>query len=232
MRIKNVVKVMNFHSLLRVDSARKKAEKYFQTESELNKMIATILFNKNLILDKKLLSVKRNAQILDIYIGNDYGFCGGFNSDISNDIEKNPSNYKIVIGKKITVKTENVLLRIDKENFLTDFCQIEEVIHNAISEMKYKEINIIYNKYITINSFSFVRKTVFPVNFESDDKKEYNEDFVVETDIKDMLINLITLYICYQIRIAEANSWAAENVMRQQITRESLKKIDEIEEQQ
>ena len=26
--IKNVVKVMNFHSLLRVDKARKKAEKY------------------------------------------------------------------------------------------------------------------------------------------------------------------------------------------------------------
>ena len=28
MRIKSVVKVMNFHSLLRVDSSKKKAEKY------------------------------------------------------------------------------------------------------------------------------------------------------------------------------------------------------------
>ena len=35
MRIRNVVKVMNFHSLLRVDSARRNAEKYFEYEKEL-----------------------------------------------------------------------------------------------------------------------------------------------------------------------------------------------------
>ena len=37
------------------------------------------------------------------------------------------------------------------------------------------------------------------------------------------------LYICYNIKIIECNSWAAENVMRERITRESIKKIDEIE---
>jgi hypothetical protein len=41
----------------------------------------------------------------------------------------------------------------------------------------------------------------------------------------------IALYICYEIKICEMNSYAAENVVRQQITRESLKKIDELEEE-
>ena len=45
-----------------------------------------------------------------------------------------------------------------------------------------------------------------------------------------MLQNLISLYICYMIKICEMNSYAAENVVRQQLTKESLKKIDELEE--
>lgn len=36
MKIKNVVKVMNFHSLLKVDNARKTAEKYFGYEKRIN----------------------------------------------------------------------------------------------------------------------------------------------------------------------------------------------------
>ena len=41
-----------------------------------------------------------------------------------------------------------------------------------------------------------------------------------------MLTELIILYLCYQLKIIETNSWASENVMREKITRESLKKID------
>ena len=46
MRIKSVVKVMNFHSLLRVDSARKTAEKFFNYEKELTDFADNILNNR------------------------------------------------------------------------------------------------------------------------------------------------------------------------------------------
>ena len=52
MRIKNVVKVMNFHSLLRVDKARKTADKYLTVGEEITKILTTILYNKNLKLKK------------------------------------------------------------------------------------------------------------------------------------------------------------------------------------
>lgn len=229
MKIKNVVKVMNFHSLLRVDSAKKKAEKYFEIEKELNKMISGILYNRNFILDHKTLKPDPKKPVLDIYIGNDYGFCGSFNQEINDNMEKFKSNYKIIIGKKMRDMTEKLLLRINKEEFKKDWQKIEEIIFQGIKKMSYSQINIIYNHYNSINSFTFTRKTVFPVKFEPSSRSSYSEDFIVETDINEMFVNLITLYISYQIRIAEANSWAAENVMRQQITRESLKKIDEIE---
>ena len=37
--IKNVVKVMNFHSLLRVDKARKRADKYLTVGKEITKIL-------------------------------------------------------------------------------------------------------------------------------------------------------------------------------------------------
>lgn len=53
MNIKLIVKVMNFHSLIRVDNARKKADKYLLLEKEISNMIDMILNNENLIRDKK-----------------------------------------------------------------------------------------------------------------------------------------------------------------------------------
>ena len=43
MRVRNVVKVMNFHSLLRVDSAKKTAAKYQTMEENLLDMIDGIV---------------------------------------------------------------------------------------------------------------------------------------------------------------------------------------------
>lgn len=220
---------MNFHSLLRVDLARKKAEKYFNSELELTKMISSIIYNKNLLLDKKILKPNSKGAVLDIFIGNDYGFCGNFNSKINSDIRKHKKSFKIIVGKKMFNSKDNILLKISKEEFLSNFIKIEEIILNGIKNMTYKEINIIYNHYYSINNYDFVRKTLFPVEFKNDKDIIYNEDYIIETDINDMLFNLINIYICYKIRIAETNSWAAENLMRQQITSISLKRIEDMD---
>ena len=48
--IKNVVKVMNFHSLLRVDKAKRKADNYKVLEEEILSFMNKVLNNKNLNL--------------------------------------------------------------------------------------------------------------------------------------------------------------------------------------
>ena len=40
------------------------------------------------ILDKKILDPDKDLPELNIYIANDYGFCGNFNSEISKRIKK------------------------------------------------------------------------------------------------------------------------------------------------
>lgn len=229
MRIKNVVKVMNFHSLLRVDKARKEAEKYRDVGEKITNIIGRIVYNKNMILDKNILMPDKTKPKLNIYIANDYGFCGNFNSLISRQIKQDKDDYKIIIGKKIVYHDDKIILKIEKDLFYQKFNEIEKCIDDALSDLSYSEINLYYNHYNSSTSFDYKKIQLFPIEFNG----EYyeGEDFVKETDVTQMLKSLLSFYICYELRMNECNSRAAENVLRSQITKMALDKIEEKEEE-
>ena len=68
---------------------------------------------------------------------------------------------------------------------------------------------------------------VFPVVYDESAKE--NVDFLIETDIKSFINNLIVYYVCYELEICEIFSWASENVIRNSMTSSALKKLDELE---
>lgn len=228
MKLKNVVKVMNFHSLLRVDKSRRKAESYRDVGEEITHIISRIIYNKNLVLDKQVLLSDPTKPKLNIYIANDYGFCGNFNSQIRKQIRKDEGDVKIIIGKKIPNIYDDVLLRIEKDNFYKEFDKIETAVDKAINEAMYSEINLYYNHYYSSTVFNFIKVQLFPIEFPG--KYFEGEDFVHETDVNKMLRSLLTFYICYELRMCECNSSAAENIVRSQITNLALDKLEEIEE--
>ena len=227
--IKNVVKVMNFHSLLRVDKARKRAEKYLTVGNEITKILTEILYNKNLVLDKQALVPDKNKPILDIYIANDYGYCGDFNSSVRRAIMRNVNNYKIIIGSKIVYKDNKTVLKMEKDLFNEEFSKLQHYIEKSLIDMSYSEINIYYNHYYTSTTFEFKKVNVFPIEF----KGEYYSgvDFTAETNLQNMLKSLVSFYICYQLKMCECISEAAENLNRNQITNMALDKIEEKEEE-
>lgn len=227
--IKNVVKVMNFHSLLRVDKARKRAEKYLNVGNEITKILTEILYNKNLVLDKQALVPDKNKPILDIYIANDYGYCGDFNSSVRRAIMRNVNNYKIIIGSKIVYKDNKTVLKMEKDLFNEEFSKLQHYIEKSLIDMSYSEINIYYNHYYTSTTFEFKKVNVFPIEF----KGEYYSgvDFTAETNLQNMLKSLVSFYICYQLKMCECISEAAENLNRNQITNMALDKIEEKEEE-
>ncbi len=227
--IKNVVKVMNFHSLLRVDKARKRAEKYLTVGNEITKILTEILYNKNLVLDKQALVPDKNKPILDIYIANDYGYCGDFNSSVRRAIMRNVDNYKIIIGSKIVYKDNKTVLKMEKDLFNEEFSKLQHYIEKSLIDMSYSEINIYYNHYYTSTTFEFKKVNVFPIEF----KGEYYSgvDFTAETNLQNMLKSLVSFYICYQLKMCECISEAAENLNRNQITNMALDKIEEKEEE-
>lgn len=230
--IKNIVKVMNFYSLVRVDKAKRDAQKFMNVDLELDKLLYQLMNNNNLKLDKKILQANPNGKVINIYIANDMGFCADFNSLVRKSIIEDIDCYKIIIGKKVfeEKKDEKVLLQLYKKDYLSDYDKIDTIICNNIKEKNVKEINVIYNKYINVNNIKLERKKVFPLEYEEKyNDLKINSDYIIETDISELFSNVISLLICYQIQILERNSWASENVMREKVTRESSKKIEDIE---
>jgi F0F1-type ATP synthase gamma subunit len=233
LNLKLVVKAMNFHALLHVDAARKKAQKYMRLEQEVGELIDLIINNRNFILDKHTLKVDPSRPALNIYIGSDYGFCGGINYQVNHLLLEDDVSEKIVIGKKISFSRPNVLLHMTREDFDKDYSRVEEQLEHSLKELRHSSINIIYNHFYNTSDIKLRKKQVFPVSLEKKSELEYTEDFVVEGKIDDLLVNLVLAYLNYEVKIAAVNSFASENILRQNTTTESLKKIDEwIEEEQ
>ncbi len=237
MSVRNVVKVMNFHALLRVNDARRRVEKAFNYERELKYVIATIVKNRIFKQDNLSLEFSKNEKELNIYIGSDLGFCSSFNADVTSYIKNDSDeNDKIIIGKRVDMEIPNKILYLDKEQFGEYQDEIFDIVLDGIVNKKYSKINIIYIHYYNLNRQQIVKRTILPFDIDEDvldeeDKREINklDDYVVEGDLSFILLNLISLYVSNEVKIAEAWSWASENVERQSFTSESLKKIDERE---
>ena len=239
MSVRNVVKVMNFHALLRVNDARKKVEKAFNYERELKYVIATIVNNRIFNQENLSLDFSKNEKELNIYIGSDLGFCSSFNFDVMSYLKEDlDENDKIIIGKRIDCDVPNKKLYIDKEKFHENQNKIYDIVLEGIVNKKYSKVNIKYIHYHNLNKQEIVKRTILPFGIHEDildesDTREISklDDFVVEGDLSFILLNLLTLYVTNEIKIADAWSWASENVERQVFTNESLKKIDEREEE-
>lgn len=230
MSVKNVVKVMNFHSLIRVNAARRKVTEAYAYENELKTIISTIVNNR--IFKEENLSIKmaNGKKELNVYIGSDLGFCASFNADIISFLkEDDPKNDKIIIGKKINVVNDNVLLFMNKEDFPNEYDKIFEIVLDGVLHKKYSSLNVIYIHYNNLNNQVVMKKKILPLEIDNSGIDVEN-DFSSEGDLLFIIWNLVSLYVTTEIKIAEAWSWASENVKRQAFTNESLKKIDEREE--
>lgn len=233
MSLKNVVKVMNFHSLLRVDRSRKAAKKYSQMEQMVLEMLDNILNNRNILLDIKALQMRPEAPQLQILLGSDLGFCGNLNNLVRREkqADSTQNHRTIIVGRKLKgLCDENTLVFQSGEEFGEDHQEILDILTDGIRKKEFSSIRLIYNHYRNTTETDFVDKVIFPMPKGLLGENNYHEDFVCEGDLQEMLLRLTSLYLHYEVEIAAQVSLAAENISRQNITTESLKKIDEREE--
>jgi F0F1-type ATP synthase gamma subunit len=232
MRIKTIVKVMNFHSLLHVDAARRISERYIRMESEVSKIIDLIVNNRNFILDKLSLKVDDTKPELNVYIGSDYAFCGNMNTVINAAIAEDGEAEKIIIGKKLRRDASGTLMTLTRDGFDAEYGKIEAALADALTNQRHSVISVVYNHYYYSGRIGFRRKKVFPIVLAGEAENFYTEDFTVEGNAEELLLALCAAYVGYEMKIAATNSFASENIMRQNATTESLKKIDEREEEE
>lgn len=232
MRIKTIVKVMNFHSLLHIDAARRMTEKYIRMEAEVTKIIDIIMNNRNFILDRISLNPSENLPPLNIYIGSDYSFCGGLNSLVNGSMMEDDEADKIIVGRKLRASSaSNIKLAMTKEEFDEEYFLVEKELEDSVYHLRHSSINVVYNHYYHAGRIALRKKKIFPIPIASE-PEGYTEDFVVEGNVDQLLRSLTSTYASYEVKIASINSFASENIMRQNATTESLKKIDEMMEEQ
>lgn len=233
MSLKNVVKVMNFHALLRVDRSRKTAKKYAQMEHMVLDMIDNILNNRNIILDVKALQMDPSMPELQIYLGSDLGFCGNLNNLVRRSCQDSSGDARnILIGRKLgSLTDERTLIYQTREQFVENHQEVLELLSKGLRQKEFSAVRLIYNHYHNSSEVEFVNRVIFPMPKGLIGNEQYTEDFVCEGDLQQLLLDLTELYLQYELEIASQMSLAAENITRQNITTESLKKIDEREEE-
>lgn len=229
MKEKLIVKVMNFHSLIRVDSAKRQATKYMQMEKEVSEIIDMIVNNRNFILDKTMFQVDETKPPLNIYFGSDFGFCGSINFAVNKKIAEDTDGVQVLVGRKLRSGRSEQVFKINREDFMDRYQELETLLYEGIRNNSFSAINVIYYQYNNISSIELTEKKVFPYDIKKHGNESYKEDYYVEGDMNSILINLITSFLNYEIKIAAVSSFASENIFRQNSTSESLKKIEEIE---
>lgn len=231
MNVKAVVKVMNFHALLHVEAARREAEKYRMLEKELSRMMGLILNNRNLQLDKKIFTENQRGEELCIYIGSDLGFCGAINSSVAGNAGDKKDMDSIVIGKKIK-RIPNQVWFVERDELENNWDTLQKIFTDAIFGQQYSKIFLVYNHYHNMSSIECVRKQIFPVKVKKNAEEAKRGDFVTTGDASDMLQSMMVTYLKYEIGMAAVSSFASENILRRNATTDSLKKIDEMEEEE
>ena len=229
MNVKAVVKVMNFHALLRVEASRKQAERYQAMESELENMMRIVMNNRNLRLDKRIALPDPALPALRIYLGSDYGFCGSVNSSVSGQLAQDAGASRIVVGKKLR-RPKDAELFLTQEQCFADYGPVQRYLELAVRERKWSAVELVYNHFYNLSSVKQVVKRIYPLEPLPEDEEHQWDDFEVEADTVRLLEDMTVSYLTYELKIAAASAYASENIMRQNATTESLKKLDEREE--
>ena len=91
---------------------------------------------------------------------------------------------------------------------------------------------MVYNRYVNSTEICLESRQIYPFEMKAEaDPANYRDDFLIDGDVEDLLTELATTYLAYEIRITGFSGYASENIMRQNTTSESLKKIEEREEE-
>lgn len=228
MNIKAVVKVMNFHALLRVEASRNRAELLNTMQEELEAMMRIVFSNQNLKLDKSLKLPDPSLPVLRIYLGSDFGFCGSVNASVSAMLNKDNGMEQVAVGKKLR-RTKEVSLFLTQEEYNADFERVRCYLERAVKERCWSGVELVYNHFYNFSAIKLVTRRIYPLEVKPEEVSNQWDDFAIEGNVQRLLEDMVISYLTYELKIAAASAYASENIMRQNATSESLKKLDELE---
>jgi F-type H+-transporting ATPase subunit gamma len=210
----------------------------------------------NTSVDNELLSIpEENKRLLYIVIGSDRGLCGGFNNNLFKVVESeihgnhqsflvNKSLDLVCIGKKsIAYFNKRGYQVVNSYPGFFDslnYPDAVEIMEHAILQFiggKYDEVYIAYNEFKSIIAQNRIVKQVLPINPEklveetNEDDSEQVIDYIYEPGRKDILDELLPLYLKIQLWSALLESNAAEQGARMAAMDNATENAKELEQE-
>lgn len=211
---------------------------------------------RNTTVDNELLHIsEENKRLLYIVIGSDRGLCGGFNNNLFKVVEaeiksnherflKDDSLDLVCIGKKSLAYFSKRGYRIydshpgffDNLSYPDAVEIMEHAMERFISD-KFDEVYIAYNEFKSIIVQNRIVKQVLPINPENlveetnTDDSERVIDYIYEPGKKEILDELLPLYLKIQLWSALLESNASEQGARMAAMDNATENAKELEQE-
>lgn len=229
--IQNVTDAIQKIASARVSKTKNKAvnlKKYVESCDEIAMILQrNILQNNN--VDHPFFKKNENIkESLFIIITGDKGLCGGFYSrifDFINEVfkDKDKDNLNLIVfGKKgvnyFNKRNYKVLLNHINLPVFYPKIDLKEIANTAIEKFinnEIREVNIIYNQYISATRYEPVLKQILPINLNKKGNNNYkSEMYLYEPDLSSLIENFLPDYIHNQIWEGIIESIASEQASR------------------
>lgn len=184
----------------------------FSKGKEINP-ISYPLFQKNLS--------KKNLVIL---ISTNKGLCGSLNSNLFRSLNgwfsKDSETDFVTFGEKGRLLVlrfgKNLVADFSSSLFLNSVGALVNLIIEAYTKGTYREIYLVYNNFLSILNHEPTKKIVLPLE-EIILEENSSKDFLIEPDLKTVLMGLLPHYLEVEIRKAILDAEVSEHSARMMV---------------
>ena len=224
--VKKITKAMQMISAIKMKKSQAAALEGRPYDEALKKLIDKVMPRVSpkfsALLTPKDKTAKRNLAII---ISSNKGLCGGFNVNLFRFISHNLDFHDtdlVIVGKKATYLGRlggNIVADFSSLNPVNNISAIFSFSLDKFLKENYKEINLFYNKFVSVLKSEPTKVKILPVKIEEKVEKKEGaelepEEYLIEPHPKHIIDKLLRSYVEESIKNAVLESEASEHSSR------------------
>lgn len=168
--------------------------------------------------DHPLFTTYSTDQTLSVLISTNKGLVGGLNTTLFRNVlnwQKGEQTKYVTLGKKgrnFARRTKGeIIADFSEEKFIETVSPIIKLVIDEYNTGKYKEVNVIYNKFVSALHFEPTHMPLLPMTLDTtNEDMEIPSHFIIEPSQKELLNALLPHYLETQVRRAILEAEASE----------------------
>ena len=192
--------------------------------------------------DHPLLSKREGSRHLVLVITSDKGMCGSFNSNVTKHAERYMEDLGADADRQLSVagrkgisyfrsRQKKMVKMFDDFYEDMSFVKAADISRWLIDEYvndRTDSVSIIYNEFKSAVAQNVVREEVLPIKRATLESAWQDVDFIFEPDVKQILDNLLAMYVSTELYRAVQESAASEHGARMTAMENATKNAEDM----